>query len=120
MHGLVNSPAMAIQQEVHGSVVILRPVGGLDGTRSSALEEQVLAAIESGSRDVVFDFSKTSHIPSAGLRATLNAIKLLGAAQGRLIIAAASPAVREVLETSGVAAVCELVATPEDALARLR
>jgi anti-anti-sigma factor len=110
---------MAIQQDVHGSVVILRPVGALDGVNSSELEEHVLAAIESGSRGVVFDFSATSHIASAGLRATLNAVKLLDNAQGRLIIAGASPAVREVLRTSGVSAVCELVATPDEALVRL-
>jgi anti-anti-sigma factor len=120
MHVPVNSTAMSIQQEVHGSVAVLRPVGRLGGAISSQLEDQVRAAIENGSRAVVFDLSSTSHIASAGLRVTLNAVKLLAAVQGRLIIAAASPAVREVLQTSGVSAVCELVATPDEALARLK
>ena len=92
---------MDIQQERHGRVLVVAPVGRIDTTTTVSLEQALSAAFDAGERQLVVDFEGVSYISSVGLRALLVAAKRMRERQGTLVLCALGDAVRQVLDLAG-------------------
>ncbi|MDX9980859.1 MAG: anti-sigma factor antagonist [Lentisphaeria bacterium] len=110
---------MMISVYQQGSVSILRASGRLDATTMADTERQLTAAIVGGSRRMVLDCSAVEYISSAGLRVILSAAKRMQKAEGKLVLAAASPQVRQVFDMAGLGAVIPVFETTDEASASL-
>jgi anti-anti-sigma factor len=97
-------------------IVILGVQGRLDSTTSPAVEERLLTLIEQGERRLVVDCAQLVYISSAGLRVFLIAAKRMKQAQGRLVLAALRPEVREVFDLTGFSTILQIHPTRTDAL----
>ena len=82
-------------------VFIIIPNGRLDTNTSPEVEQAVIDAVESGETKMVFDFSKTEFISSAGLRVILKAAKILKPKNGSVSLCNSNEQIDEVLEISG-------------------
>lgn len=82
------------------------------------LEETATNAHASGMRDLVIDLSQTPSLTSIGIRALIIIHKMLSVDPGRhLKLAAPIPAIRDMLDISGVTQYIEIFKTVEDAVA---
>ena len=109
---------MKVLQRTHGSVAVVTPVGRIDSTTSSSLEEVTRGIVDSGARDVLVDLSDTDYISSAGLRVFLVLAKRLRDLRGRLVLAALGEPVRQVFQLAGFLPLFTIDATLDAALAR--
>ena len=107
---------IAIETTASASIVALE--GQLSSANAIAIEKEVLAVVELGSRNLVFDFSGLQFISSAGLRMVLVVAKRLGAQGGQLVLCDMQPQVREVFDISGLLPILKVEATRADALGR--
>ena len=85
----------------NNDVFIVKPDKLFDTNTSSEVEKVVLEAIESGEKKVLFDFSKTDYLSSAGLRVILRAAKLLQPKGGTAMLCNTNKQIYEVLQISG-------------------
>lgn len=92
---------MALTQSEENGVIILAVDGNLDGEGTQALEEQVLALLESGSTKLLFDFSSLDYINSSGLRVLVLAYQRLKKNSGAVAICGVKDYIQEVFEVSG-------------------
>ncbi len=86
--------------EMKNCLVVI-PAIRLDTNNSPEVAEKITEKIQNGELKIVFDFSKTDYISSAGLRVILVAAKLLKPASGKMALCNANDQILEVLEISG-------------------
>ena len=110
---------MTITTETTASATIVSLQGQINSANATAMEAQVLAIVDGGARNLVFDFSALDYISSAGLRLVLVLAKRLKQERGRLVLCAMQPHVHEVFDISGFLAILDVQATRQEALARL-
>jgi anti-anti-sigma factor len=110
---------MEIREEREAGVLIVAPVGRLDTTTSTDLENRLLRLLNEGERRLVLDLVGIEYVSSAGLRVLLLVAKRLKAAEGDLVLCRLSPAVRQVFELAGFVSLFRLEASREQALVRL-
>lgn len=91
---------MSILSSMIDDAFVVIPNGRLDTNNHAEAESLVLAHVETGTERVIFDFSKTDYISSAGLRVVLVAAKRVRAG-GAIALCNANEQVGEVLEISG-------------------
>lgn len=96
-------------------ILVLR--GRIDGATAPLFEQAVLDLFDAPGCRAVLDFGAVDYISSAGLRVVLMAAKRAG--QGRLLLCALPPQVREVFEISGFLKIIEAVDGRASALRRL-
>lgn len=99
-------------------IVALR--GELDMATVGGFEAALDRACRARPRTVVADLGEVTFIDSSGLAAMLGALRTLGLAGVRLVVACANPTVLRLFEVTGTHATFEIVATREQALARAR
>jgi anti-anti-sigma factor len=90
--------------------------GGLDGTRATALREQLLRMLRPASSRLVLDLSLVSHIDAVGLAVlvgTERRARLLG---GSLRLAAVKPAVGMAVRAAGLDRLLEIFPTVQSAV----
>ena len=75
--------------------------GRLDTNSAAGAEKEISSCIESGARNIVFDFTNVEYISSAGLRVILKAAKQTRAVGGDMAIYGMREKIREVFEMSG-------------------
>lgn len=92
---------MTISQSKQDDTMIFVLDGRLDSHTSMQLEDDFHRAFSQGERNFIWECSKLTYLSSAGLRAFLLAVKHLDQRGGKLVIAAAKPAIVEVFEISG-------------------
>lgn len=92
---------MNILRSDENGVTVLALEGRLETTTTTTFDTAYKAAYADGARKVVLDCSKLTYISSAGLRSILQALKQLGANNGKLAIASPAPMVLEIFEISG-------------------
>ena len=92
---------MNIKRLEENGITILVLSGRLDATQTASVDQAFAGAFGEGARRFVWDFQNLTYISSDGLRSVLQALKRLGAHDGRLAICAPSPLVLEVFEISG-------------------
>ena len=61
--------------EYDDSVLVLNPLGRIDGTNAKAFEEALLGRIDAGDTQILMNFEGINYISSAGLRVLLMAAK---------------------------------------------
>lgn len=104
-------------QQDHALVFALN--GRLDAKTSEAFEQQLIAAIASGSRKILLDFSSLDYISSAGLRVLLLAAKKLQESGGKIALCALRPSLKTVFDIAGFSTIFPIHAAREEALAAL-
>ncbi len=107
---------MEIEEARRGTSLVVTPSGRLDSGSAPDFEARLGEAIDGGAHDVVIDLSRLDYISSKGLSALLAAGKRMKRAEGRMVLAAASGAVHQVIVISGFDRVFELHETVDAAL----
>jgi anti-anti-sigma factor len=111
---------MEIRESKEGDVLVLAPDGSLAGTEeTSALEARLAAALKGGTRLLVMDCAGVGQMASTAIRALLQTSRKLGRAQGRLVLCRMNAKVQKAFSVSGFDKDFTVVATLEEALARV-
>ena len=87
--------------EYDDSVLVLNPIGRIDGTNAKAFEEALLGRIDAGDANILMNFEGINYISSAGLRVLLMAAKRTSQTQGKLALCAVQDHIQEVFKFSG-------------------
>nr|WP_321513015.1 STAS domain-containing protein [uncultured Pseudodesulfovibrio sp.] len=107
---------MAMNQENENGIIILAIDGNLDAEGTQAMEEKVLALLESGETRLLFDFSGLDYINSSGLRVLVLAYQRLKKVSGIVAICGVKDYIQEVFEVSGYDKIFPLYTVRADAL----
>jgi len=94
-------------------------VGRLDATSVGSIETSFTAAVAAGGKSVVLDLTALEFISSLGIRLLLSATRPLGRRGLKLAMFGAQPMVADVLEAMALGDILPLVATEDEALARI-
>lgn len=89
--------------EYDDAVLVLNPLGRIDGTNAKAFEEAMLARIEAGDSNILMNFEGVNYISSAGLRVLLMAAKRSSQSGGQLALCSVQDHIQEVFKFSGFA-----------------
>jgi len=90
-----------------------------DTVTSKEIEAKLMEIVDSGSKKILCDFSKTDYISSAGLRVMLSVAKKLQKIGGKVVLCSMKPFVYEVFKMAGFTQIFEIHETKEQALANL-
>jgi anti-anti-sigma factor len=110
-------PGLTLFARTVGSLVIAELTGELDIANSPALRDQLLGLLRRSSSRLVLDLSKVTYCDASGLAVLVGTgrrARLLG---GSLRLAAISPQVEEVLQTTGLHRQLDVFATVQAAIA---
>ena len=110
---------MTIAIEPTAAATIVPLQGQINSANAAAIEAQVLALVDGGTKNLILDFAGLDYISSAGLRMVLVVAKRLKQESGLLVLCGMQPHVREVFDISGFMAILNVVATRDDAVAQL-
>jgi len=99
-----------------GDVNVLQVEGRLDTTNYGELEHHLSSLTENNEMNILLDLDKLEYISSSGLRILLMFLKKVKAAEGRFMLVALSPDIREIFEISGFVNIFEIYETKEQAL----
>ncbi|MBU0608581.1 MAG: STAS domain-containing protein [Armatimonadetes bacterium] len=111
---------MNIQKTVlHDEVKVFAPVGELDAYTGPELREELTTALDEGVRWLVLDMARVEYIDSVGLGIIVGAAKRTAERAGNLAVVASRPNVLRVFEISGTRELLNVVATLDEAQARL-
>ncbi|MDE2746326.1 MAG: STAS domain-containing protein [Chloroflexota bacterium] len=87
--------------EYDDSVLVLNPLGRIDGTNAKAFEEALLGRIDAGDTQILMNFEGINYISSAGLRVLLMAAKRTSQSAGQLALCGVQDHIQEVFKFSG-------------------
>lgn len=110
---------MEIREEQQDTVTVVAPIGRLDSTTSTALDERLASIVAGGARRIVVDFAQVEYISSAGLRVMLVLAKKLRDGRGALALCGMGDTVREVFSLAGFLPLFTIEASRPAALTRL-
>lgn len=105
--------------ELPGQVTCVRLNGRLDAPGADRAGTPLTAAVVSKGRPALIDLSGVEFVASLGLRLLISVARGLHAKGERLVLFGARPLVGEVLEQAAIDQIVDIVATEDDALARL-
>jgi stage II sporulation protein AA (anti-sigma F factor antagonist) len=97
-------------------VVLVSVAGQINSGNASAIEADLVSQVERGEQRMVLDLGMLGYISSAGLRVVLLLAKRLKQENGKLVLCALQPRVREVFDISGFLTILTVVDTREEAL----
>jgi anti-sigma B factor antagonist/stage II sporulation protein AA (anti-sigma F factor antagonist) len=109
---------MEIREERRDGVLVVAPSGRVDSVSSGDLEGRLLEHL-TADRRLVVDFRDVEYISSAGLRVLLMLAKKLRESGGELVLCSMDRAVRMTFELAGFLPIFVVVASREEAFARL-
>jgi len=95
-------------EQLRDGMLILRPNGRLDTTTSVDFGKDLINKVETGSSNIVIDFSDLDYISSAGLRTLLMAVKLMESKKRQLSLCSLNSQVQEVFDVSGFSGIFTL------------
>ncbi len=107
---------MAMIESKENGITILTVDGNLDAEGTQAMEEKVLALLEGGDTQLLFDFSGLDYINSSGLRVLVLAYQRLKKASGKVAICGVKDYIQEVFEVSGYDKIFPLFTSRDDAV----
>jgi anti-sigma B factor antagonist len=107
------------RRALHDEVAVFAPAGELDAYTGPQLREDLGAALDEGVRWLVLDMARVEYIDSVGLGIIVGAAKRTAERAGNLAVVAARPNVLRVFEISGTRELLNVVATLDEAQARL-
>ncbi|MDL5035969.1 STAS domain-containing protein [Comamonas resistens] len=109
---------MTIAIEPTAAATIVPLQGQINSANAAAIEAQVLALVDGGTKNLILDFAGLDYISSAGLRMVLVVAKRLKQESGLLVLCGMQPHVREVFDISGFLAILNVEPTRSEALTR--
>ncbi|MBI9080333.1 MAG: STAS domain-containing protein [Pseudodesulfovibrio sp.] len=107
---------MAMIESKENGITILAVDGNLDAEGTQAMEVKVLALLEGGETQLLFDFSSLDYINSSGLRVLVLAYQRLKKASGKVAICGVKDYIQEVFEVSGYDKIFSLFPSRGDAI----
>ena len=90
---------MKIEKTLNQQELTIKPIGELNSTTSSELEEVIKKELDNV-QSLIFDFSELEYLSSAGLRVLLVAQKVMNK-QGKMLLRHVNSSVMEILEITG-------------------
>jgi anti-anti-sigma factor len=91
-----------------------------DSDSAPEIETELKKIIEQRPESVLFDFSKTEYIASAGLRVLLSTTRTLMKAGSKVALSSLSPQVRQVFEIAGFTKIFTIYGSRDEALQNLQ
>jgi anti-anti-sigma factor len=110
---------MDIAETKSADTLTLALKGRLDATSSPGFEEKLLKQIDAGEKRVNIDMTQLDYNSSVGLRVLMLAAKRLKPIGGKMALCGLQPTVKQVFDIAGFGALFPIVATREDAGAKL-
>ena len=110
---------MQINEERQKGAVVVAPVGRIDTTTSSTLEQHLTTILSGEERRVVVDFTGVDYISSAGLRVMLMLAKRAKEVNGKVALCGMRDVVRQVFNLAGFTALFAIEASREAAIGRV-
>ena len=110
---------MKVETTWHGTTAVARLMGSIDTVDTEGASEVLNEIVSAKPGSLVLDFAGVEYIASMGLSMLLKVAQNMRKAKSPLFIAAATPAVKNILDTVHLGAAIPMVATVEAALERL-
>lgn len=111
---------MTLNEEKTNGVLALRVCGRIHTQNSEELLKKLDSLIDQGERHLLLDFSDVDYINSSGLRVLMTVAKQLNDLGGKMVLAAVTELIQQVLRISGCAAVIGIYPSREEALIALK
>jgi len=108
---------MVFSIEEKGEVIIIRLDKRIDSSNADELEKGIEKIVKDGKKKILFDFSGTDYISSAGLRVLLLTVKNTKKTGGKVALCSLKPFVMEVFVTAGFNQIFSIYKTCDDGLA---
>lgn len=105
---------------IDGAVAVAYCAGTLDRRSVEDLSERLRSLVFSGVRGVVCSLERVEHVHFQALDRLVDLHRLLRAAGGRLVLAGASPYVRQILDFGGIPARLDVVEGRHEAMTAMR
>lgn len=104
---------MEIGESQLGSIVVLHPVGRIDGATSPDFQARLLQAVAAAAGGVIVDFVAVDYISSAGLRTLMTAMRQRK--DRHVAVAALRPVIQEIFTIARFQHVVAIFASVEEA-----
>ena len=111
---------MILEISTTNNVTIITLPPRLDSDSAPLVEAELKKFTESPPKKILFDFSKTGYIASAGLRVLLSTTRTILKAGGTVVLSTLSPQVRQVFEIAGFTKIFTIAGSRDEALAILQ
>lgn len=111
---------MTLNEEKTNGVLALRVRGKIHTQNSEELLKKLDSLIDQGERHLLLDFSDVDYINSSGLRVLMTVAKQLNDLGGKMVLAAVTELIQQVLRISGCAAVIGIYPSREEAFIALK
>ncbi len=108
---------MQLHTERRGAVLVVGLQGSLDVITSPDAEKSMLAHIDGGDKNIVFDLAKLDYVSSAGIRMLLTVLKRLKTVNGNARFCALIKPVKQVFDIAGLSFRVSVFPTLDEALA---
>ncbi len=92
---------MVFSMEQKGDITVIMLDKRIDSSNAYDLEKEIEKVIQEGKRKILFDFSGTDYISSAGLRVLLSTAKNTKKTGGKVALCSLKPFVKEVFVSAG-------------------
>ncbi len=100
--------------------LLIASIGGrLDSVNAVEAQTSLEEKLKDHNGHLILDLSSLDYLSSAGLRALLTAIKRVGAKNGKSVLVATQPHIREILQISGLDTLASVHPSVEAARAAL-
>lgn len=106
---------MEVSISTENNINIVAATGKIDSNTSGKFEEAVVKLIDEGALHLIINFENLDYISSAGLRILLLGLKKLKGKDGKIILCALKPHIKEVFEIAGFNSIFTIVETLEEA-----
>jgi len=79
-------------------VVVVSPIGSIDGNSSSMLDEKIDQILKQAPNVIIFDMEFLDYINSSGIRVLLKTKKALKASDGKIVFMHLQPQIKKVFD----------------------
>lgn len=105
--------------QVEPGVGVITPVGRFTiRTLGDSLDLKLQELLDQGCKTIVVDLGGVTHLDSTGIGKFIQSLNLVMASGGRLLMAAAQPAIRESFRVTRLDTVFQFLPTLEEALSK--
>ena len=111
---------MALDISTINGTIIITLVRRFDSDSAPVIEIELKKIVEQRPESVLFDFSNTEYIASAGLRVLLSTTRTLMKAGSKVALSSLSPQVRQVFEIAGFTKIFTIYSSRDEALQNLQ
>lgn len=111
---------MVLDISTTDGITIIPLIRRMDSENAPAIEADLAHLVALPRQKVLFDFSKTEYIASAGLRVLLSTTRSILKGGGTVVLSSLSPQVRQVFEIAGFTKIFSIVPSREEGLRLFR